>query len=376
MKQRAKEERRVNVSDLIDSRARELLSANKGKRFYGEIAETENKLWMNLNENALIDKSFSNTLLQEVAKRIDARRYPSVKGWTALKAISEYVGAWEDQIIVGNGSDEIIELTTKVFVGNGEAIIVSPTFEMYRFYVGINRGSVCEPLLSEDFSLNASEVLSAVNERTKAIFICSPNNPTGKQFSRDEVLRVIEESDRLVVLDETYADFAPYNLTREATKYNNLLVLRTFSKAFGLAGLRIGYGLGDSEMIEWLRAAQSPFSVNSVAQEMCKIVLENRRVYESFVNKVKEERKYLLAELQMINGIKTFDSDANFILFRVIGGERRSENVAKRLQSAGIEVRDRGGLPMLSNCLRVTVSDWTSNQKFVKELDKAMRESQ
>jgi histidinol-phosphate aminotransferase len=366
----------MNVSDLIDSRAKELLSANRRKRFYGELAETESMLRMSLNENVLIDKSFSNTLLQEVAKRIDARRYPSAKGGTALKAISEYIGAWEDQIIVGNGSDEIIELAAKVFVGGGEAIVVSPTFEMYKFYVSINRGIVCESLLNEGFDLSASEVLSVVNEKTKAIFICSPNNPTGKQFSRDEVLRVVEESDRLVVLDEAYADFAPYSLTRETTKYNNLLILRTFSKAFGLAGLRIGYGVGDSEIIEWLRAAQSPFSVNSVAQEMCKIVLENRRVYESFVNKVKEERKYLLAELQMINGIKTFDSDANFILFRVIGGERRSEDVAKRLMAAGIEVRDRGGLPMLSNCLRVTVADWTSDQKFVKELEKAMREPQ
>jgi|GEM_PF-6958400 len=175
----------MNVSDLIDSRAKELLSANRRKRFYGELAETESMLRMSLNENVLIDKSFSNTLLQEVAKRIDARRYPSAKGGTALKAISEYIGAWEDQIIVGNGSDEIIELAAKVFVGGGEAIVVSPTFEMYKFYVSVNRGIVCESLLNEGFDLSASEVLSEVNERTKAIFICSPNNPTGKQFSRD-----------------------------------------------------------------------------------------------------------------------------------------------------------------------------------------------
>jgi len=365
----------MNVSDLIDEGVKEILSARKGKQFYEKLSEPESAVRMSLNENMLVDKSFSNTILMEASENTDARRYPVVKGGLALKAISENMGLWEDEVMVGNGSDEILDLVAKVFVGRGEGLVVDPTFEMYKFYVGLAGGKTRQVLITKNFELEVDDVLSAVNEKTKAIFICSPNNPTGKQFSKNEVLRVVEESDRLVVLDEAYVDFAPYSLVREAAKYHNLLVLRTFSKSFGLAGLRIGYGVGNSEIIEWLRAAQSPFSVNSVAQEACRLVLENKRIYESFVKRVIEERKYLMAELEMVNGIKPFESDANFILIKVIGGDMASEGVCKRLRSAGIEVRDRGNLPLLKNCLRVTVADRESNLKFVKELENAMRGS-
>jgi histidinol-phosphate aminotransferase len=363
----------MNVSDLIENSVKETLSARKGMQFYEKLAEPEIAVRMSYNENMLVDKSFSNTILMEASENTDARKYPVVKGGLALKAISGNMGFWEDEVIVGNGSDEILDLVAKVFVGRGEGLIVDPTFEMYRFYTKLAGGKTKQVLITKDFELKAEDVLSAVSEKTKAIFVCSPNNPTGKQFSRDEVLRVVEESDRLVVLDEAYVDFAPYNLVRRAAKYHNLLILRTFSKAFGLAGLRIGYGVGNSEIIEWLRAAQSPFSVNSVAQEACRLVLENKRVYESFVKRTIEERKYLTAELEMVNGIKPFESDANFILVKVIGGDVTSEDLCKRLRGAGIEVRDRGNLPMLDNCLRVTVADRESNLKFVKELEKAMK---
>jgi histidinol-phosphate aminotransferase len=159
---------------------------------------------------------------------------------------------------------------------------------------------------------------------------------------------------------------------REAAKYPNLLVLRSFSKAYGLAGLRIGYGAGDSEIIDWMRAAQSPFSVNSIAQETCKLVLDNKRIYNNFIMKVMEERKYLQAELQMVNGVVPYDSDANFILFRLMG-DMRSPEVQKKLLAAGIEVRDRGSLPMLENCLRVTVAGRETNMKFIDELEKCLR---
>lgn len=365
----------MNVSDLIENNIKETLGARKGKQFYEKLAEPESAVRMSLNENMLVDKSFSNTILMEASEDTDARRYPIVKGGLALKSITKNMGFWEDEVIVGNGSDEILDLTAKVFVGRGEGLIVDPTFEMYRFFVELVGGKTKQVLITKDFALKAEEILSALSERTKVIFICSPNNPTGRQFSRDEVLRVVEESDRLVVLDEAYVDFAPYTLMKEATKYHNLLVLRTFSKAFGLAGLRIGYGIGNSEIIEWLRAAQSPFSVNSIAQEACRLVLENIRVYESFVKRAIEERKYLMAELEMVNGIKPFESDANFILIKVIGGDVTSEDLCKRLGSAGIEVRDRGYLPMLDNCLRVTVADRESNLKFVRELVNAMKGS-
>jgi histidinol-phosphate aminotransferase len=365
----------MNPADLIDQSVKEIIESKKGRQFYENLAETGRSTRMSLNENLLVDKSFSSAILQEAARRVDARLYPTAKGADALKAISENLGLWEDQIIVGSGSDEILDLIAKVFVGSGEALILDPTFEMYRLYAGLVRGSCRSVMMTEDFRLNAQDVLGAITDKTKVIFLCSPNNPTGKQFSREDVLKVINESERLVVLDEAYVDFAPYSLTHEAAKYNNLLVLRTFSKAFGLAGLRIGYATGDSEIIDWLRAAEGPFSVNSIAQEACRLILENRRVYASFINKTLEERKYLMAELQTLNGIKAFESDANFVLFKVFGEKGASAEVCKRLKVANIDIRDRGDLPMLSNCMRVTVSDRDSNMKFVRELEKALRSS-
>jgi histidinol-phosphate aminotransferase len=362
----------MNVGDLVEAGLKELLEEGRGKAFYEKLAEPEVATRMSMNENYVVDKSFSSTLLHEVASCVDMRRYPKAKGGSALKAISEDLGLWEDQVVVGNGSDELLDLVAKVFVGGGEALIVEPTFEMYKLYVGLARGSPKPVLLREDFGLEPEDVLGAIGDRTKVIFICSPNNPTGKQYGREAVLKIVEESGKLVVLDEAYADFAPESLVRDAPKYPNLLVLRSFSKAYGLAGLRIGYGTGDSEIIDWMRAAQSPFSVNSIAQVTCKLVLENKRIYNSFIMRVMEERKYLQAELQMINGVVPYDSDANFILFRLMG-DMRSSQVQKRLLAAGIEVRDRGSLPMLENCLRVTVAGRETNMKFVDELEKCLR---
>lgn len=358
------------VDNLVDKGLRELLKGRKAKKFYEDLSEVA--LRMSLNENFLVDKFFSHTILMEASQGVDTRRYPATKGRRAVEAISEEIGIWEDELIVSNGSDEILDLVAKVFVGRGEAIVVDPTFEMYKFYVGIVGGSVRSVLTDKDFEIYADQILSAVSDRTSAIFICSPNNPTGRQYQREEVLKVVEEFKGLVVLDEAYVDFAPYSLTREATKYQNLLVLRTFSKAFGLAGLRIGYGVGNSDLIEWLRSAQSPFSVNAVAQEACRLVIKNKRIYEAFIRSVVQEREYLMAELEMVKGVKAYPSSSNFILVRIIDPNMSSSEVCDALREKGIEVRDRGDLPLLNNCLRVTVGRREDNLKFVDGLKRVL----
>lgn len=363
----------MDPSESIDKKVKEILKPKLGKDFYDETASQGNMVRMGLNENMIVDGCVANMLLEEAAKRTDPRRYPAPKGSSAIKAISESLGVWEDEVIVGNGADEILDLICKVYVGGGEALVVEPTFEMYRFYIGLGRGRVRASMMTKEFGLDAEGVLGGITDKTKALFICSPNNPTGRQFSKDDVLRVVEDCDRLVVVDEAYSDFAPYSLSRESTRYQNLLVLRTFSKAFGMAGLRLGYATSTNETTGWLRAAQSPFSVNEVAQEMARLVLENNKIYEEWVKKTVEERAYLKAELDDVNGIEAFDSDANFILFRILNKDLRSSDVVARLKGAGFEVRDRGALPMLKNCIRVTVSTRQNNMRFVGELVKELR---
>jgi histidinol-phosphate aminotransferase len=363
----------MDPGELIDPKVKETLRPKLGKEFYDETAGYASVVRMGLNENMVVDSGFASMLLEEAAKRTDPRRYPAPKGACAIKAISEGIGVWEDEVVVGNGADEILDLICKVYVGSGEAIVAEPTFEMYRFYIGLGRGSARTSMLTKDFGLDVEGLLASITDETKVIFICSPNNPTGKQFSKDDVLKVVEESDRLVVVDEAYSDFAPYSLCRESTRYQNMLVLRTFSKAFGLAGLRLGYAVSTNETTGWLRAAQSPFNVNAVAQEMARLVLENNKIYEEYVKKTVEERAYLKAELDDVNGIEAFESDANFILFRVLSRDLRSADVVARLKGAGFEVRDRGDLPMLENCIRVTVSTRQNNMRFAGELVKALR---
>uniref|UniRef100_A0A7J3V0C7 histidinol-phosphate transaminase n=1 Tax=Candidatus Methanosuratincola petrocarbonis (ex Vanwonterghem et al. 2016) TaxID=1867261 RepID=A0A7J3V0C7_9CREN len=358
---------------MVD-RLREILGEKKGKEAYSTLSR-EGRVRMGLNENLLVNRFFSDTLMAEAIKRVDVREYPPPKGWVAASAIAESLGVWEDEVLIGNGSDEILDLIAKVFLSSEgrEGIVVDPTFEMYKFYTSIAGGRTRQVLTTGDFDLSADSILSAIGDSTKVIFICSPNNPTGKQFNRDEVLRVVEESGRLVVLDEAYVDFAQYSLSGECTQYENLLVLRTFSKAFGMAGLRAGYCVGNARLLKWLRAAQSPFSVNSVAQEMVRLVIENRKVYEAFIRQVIEERNYLLAELEMLSGVDAYESDANFILFRLPPGIE-SGSVVRRLGEDGIDVRDRGGLPLLENCVRVTVSTRENNLKFIDSLRKAISE--
>lgn len=352
---------------MVD-RLRPILGERKGREAYSSLSG-EGKVRMGLNENMLVNKFFSDTILAEATKRVDAREYPPPKGWTAARTIAESMGIWEDEVLIGNGSDEVLDLIAKVFLSSEgrEAIVVDPTFEMYKFYTSIAGGRTKQVLATGDFDLSAESVLSAVDDSTKVIFICSPNNPTGKQFNRDEILRIVEESGRVIVLDEAYADFAPYSLSGECTEYENLLVLRTFSKAFGMAGLRAGYCLGNARLLEWLKAAQSPFSVNSIAQEMVRLVLENKKVYESFIRQVVEERNYLTAELEMLSGVDPYESDANFILFRLPKGIDSGE-VVRRLGECGLDVRDRGSLPLLENCVRVTVSTRENNLKFIEML--------
>lgn len=359
----------MGVEDLIDEDLKALLKGRDAK-VYQKLSE--DGLRMNLNENFLVDKFFSHTLLIEACHAVDTRRYPVAKGERALEAIAEELGVWKDEVVVGNGSDEILDLVSKIFVGRGEALVIDPTFEMYKFYVRIVGGTVKTVLTDEEFGISAERILSAVSEKTKAIFICSPNNPTGKQYEREEILKVVKNFRGLVVLDEAYVDFAPYSLTREATRYQNLLVLRTFSKAFGLAGLRIGYGVGNSDIIEWLRSAQSPFSVNSVAQEACRLVLKNKKIYETFIRTLIEEREYLMAELEMIKGVKAYPSNANFILVRILNPNLSSSEACRLLKEEGIEVRDRGELPLLKNCLRVTVGRREDNLRFIKALERVL----
>ncbi|MEM4576103.1 MAG: histidinol-phosphate transaminase [Candidatus Nezhaarchaeales archaeon] len=320
---------------------------------------------LDANENLILDEDWIRSLVKEALERVDVRLYPPAYASKAVEAIAKFLGVSKRNVIVDNGSDAIIDLVAKCFVGQGRALIVEPTFEMYRFYVEALGGVVDSFYVNSDFSISADKLLE-VSRGAKAIFLASPNNPTGKQYPRELLETLAEEFDGILVIDEAYADFGDFSLWDLPLKYENVVVLRSFSKVAGLAGLRIGYAVVSEEVHSFINRLQSPYSVNSLAQEVVEIVLDKWHVVKKTIEEVKREREFLLRELASIKGIRPYDSKANFVLFRVnIGGSRE---LIERLESMGFYVRERDLKPLLENCIRVTVGPRDVNKLFVQAL--------
>lgn len=329
---------------------------------------------LDANENFLVEEGWAKETVLKAATLVDPRRYPPPYGREAVEALSRFLSVEAEAIAVNNGSDEFVDLLFKAFVNPGEeVVIIEPTFEIYSLIAKVAGARVKEALVKkEDFSLNVEKVLEALSSKVKLVFLCSPNNPTGVQYSLKEVREVAETFKGIVVVDEAYADFSELSVLKFALELENLLVSRSFSKVAGMAGLRIGYAVAHPSIIEMLRKVDLPFRVNAVAQKAASLVLEKWSVVEGFIRKVKEEREKLFNELSSLKGLKTYPSKANFILTRVVKEGLTSTQVRDFLMKMGIMVRDRGHLPLLENCLRITVGTSEANAKLVDALRKVM----
>ncbi len=332
---------------------------------------------LDANENLLVDERWAKEILLRAAQGVDPRSYPPAYGREAVKALSRHLAVDEKALAVNNGSDEFIDLVFKAFVSPGdEVVIVEPTFEIYGLMAKVAGAVVKRVLVDADFKLNVEGVLEATGQRTKLIFLCSPNNPTGVQYSPEEVRKVAEECRCLVVVDEAYVDFAEKTVMNLALELDNVLVLRSFSKTAGMAGLRIGYALASPHIIETLRKVDLPFRVSGVAQKALALALEEWNKVGLFLRKVKEERERLFNELSSINGLKPYPSQANFFLVRVVKEGFTSRRVYESLLRRGLLVRDRGHLPMLENCLRITVGTREVNRRLLEALREVMEAAQ
>ncbi|RLF15013.1 MAG: histidinol-phosphate transaminase [Thermoprotei archaeon] len=325
---------------------------------------------LDANENLVIDEAWAKAVLIEAAKSVDPRLYPKAYGGEALRALSEHLGVDERNLAVSNGSDELIEMAVKAFIDRGNtAVIVEPTFEVYGLVVSA-AGGLVKPVLvkPESFELDVDSIVEASRE-AKLVFLCSPNNPTGVQYREEQVAEIAERCRRsLVVVDEAYADFAGSSLMELALRLDNVLVLRSLSKSAGMAGLRIGYAVSSPQVIEALRKVDLPFRVNSVAQRALGLVLADWRRVEGFLERVRKLREELFKALSSIEGVKPYPSKANFLLVRVVKQGLTSSKVYARLLSKGFLVRDRGKLPLLENCLRITVGPKEVNERLVEAL--------
>ncbi|HET7180251.1 MAG TPA: histidinol-phosphate transaminase [Chryseosolibacter sp.] len=295
-------------------------------------------------------------------------RYPDPLQWRVKEKLAALKGVSPTQIFLGNGSDEPIDLIIRAFCEphQDSVMITEPTYGMYKVCAEVNAVNVQPVLLTPEFDLDLEAIPNTFDATTKVIFLCSPNNPSGNLLSHDRILEVLKRFYGLVVIDEAYIDFAKSNsFIRELKKYPNLVVLQTFSKAWGLAGLRLGMCFASNEIISILNKIKYPYNVNIRTQELALDALENAYRKDIWVDEILKEKDTLAAELNSLALVnKIFPSDANFFLVRV----KDAQSVYQYLMDRGIIVRDRSRVNLCYNCLRITVGTPEENKKLIEAL--------
>lgn len=324
------------------------------------------KIKLDANENWNIPVERMREFLISALSEFDPRSYPDASVNMLREAISKNLNLSEKCIVPCSGSDQAIDLICQSFLRpKDKVIVVSPTFSMYGLRSAVAGAQIYNIVMEERFKLPVNNIIS--NSRSEGIvFICSPNNPTGNQFEKSEIIELLDSFSGLVVVDEAYVEFADFSLYELVKKYNNLAILRTFSKAFGLAGLRLGYIVGSEEWAEdFLYKAQYPYAINGLVSIVAKKLLDNYDGVKRWIKKVKEEREWLVKNLSYINGIYPFDSKTNFVM---ISMDKDSSRVHSKLLSLGISTRDLGMILNYQNCLRVTVGTREMNKLLVEGL--------
>ena len=295
-------------------------------------------------------------------------RYPDPLQWRVKEKLAEIKGVNPGQIFLGNGSDEPIDLIIRAFCEpNQDSILITePTYGMYKVCAEVNAVNVQQVLLTSDFDLDLDAIPNTFDATTKVIFLCSPNNPTGNLLSRDKITEVLKRFYGLVVIDEAYIDFATSkSFLHDLKKYPNLVVLQTFSKAWGLAGLRLGMCFASEEIIHVLNKIKYPYNVNVRTQELAVDALENTYRKDIWVDEILKEKDILKRDLAQVRIVdKIFPSDANFLLVRV----KDAQSTYQYLMDKRIIVRDRSKVNLCYNCLRITVGTPEENKRLIEAL--------
>ncbi len=300
-------------------------------------------------------------------------RYPGNPA-SLLAKIADYVSLKPVNVLLGSGSDELIDIAVKTFINPGdEAIISIPTFQMYEFFTKLANGRVKLVNMKKKFSWDIQSILSSISNKTKVVFFCSPNNPTGNVIKENDVLKVIEKN-VMVILDEAYVEFSGKSLSPLITKYDNVVVFRTFSKIFGLAGLRVGYILGDTELINLMKRVMPPFSVNVLALKAAEAAIEDMQFLRQVEKLIKVGKNYLYSELSKIEEVQGYPSEANFILIDIQKTGINSTKMFEALLRQGVLVRDCSSFRGLgTNYIRVTVGTMSENELFIKVLKNILK---
>jgi histidinol-phosphate aminotransferase len=327
---------------------------------------------LNYNENLFMPTEKLVGFMREVASECDLRIYPQEEENKLKEKISIYLTVPADCVVVGNGSDELIDRITRLFLEEGDrAVSIAPTFQVFRQCIQRQSAEYVAVPLLRDFGLDVEKLFAVFGLEASLLYLCSPNNPTANQFKKADITALIEAFPGIVVLDEAYAEYADYSMAQLAEKYENVIVLRTFSKAFGLAGLRLGYAVTNVTLAKVLAEKTTlPFPVSVFTLGMGRKLLENVAMVKQTVEKLKAERGKLVEQLNSLSGVEAFDSKTDFVLFNT---DKPYEEVFQKLQRQGILIKKFGKLLHWENCLRTTVGLPQMNVKLLEALEEIVR---
>lgn len=314
-----------------------------------------NAIFLDANENAL-----------GAASGDDVNRYPDPVQSELKKEISKIKSIPVENIFVGNGSDEAIDLLFRAFCESGQdnVIVCPPTYGMYETSANLNNVELVEVLLTRDYQLQVEKVLAAVNEHTKMIFICNPNNPTGNLLHEKDIIAIVENFAGLVIIDEAYIDFAPSDSwILKLNQYPNVVVMQTLSKAWGMAGIRVGMAFASVEIIKILTAIKPPYNVSKLAQEAALKALKNIDYKNEMTQTIIGQTKKLIHAFEELSYVKkVHPTHSNFILIEV----ENPDGLYQYLTDKKVIVRNRNTTPLCEGCVRISVGTPAENDELLK----------
>lgn len=318
-----------------------------------EYSGNEAKVFLDANENP-----YNNPL----------NRYPDPLQRDLKARLAQIKGVAKENIFLGNGSDEAIDLAYRCFTrpGTDNVVAIEPTYGMYKVCADINDIEYRPVLLDQDFQIKSDELLRACDKHTKLIWLCSPNNPTGNNLNRNEIVKTIECFDGLVIVDEAYSDFSQERPLRlEIDKYPNLIVLNTFSKAWGCAAIRLGMAFADKKIIDIFNNVKYPYNVNALTQKNALEALAEPYEVDKWIKIILLERSRMIDAFKLLPSCeKVYPTDANFFLAKM----HDAQTIYDHLKSNGIIVRNRTHVNLCDDCLRITIGSKTENNELLAAL--------
>jgi histidinol-phosphate aminotransferase len=330
---------------------------------YTKPEKVEGAIKLDSNENFALDREFITGVTAEAARQVDVREYPLDQLEQMYLQLAKYAGVSEKCVAAGSGSDQVIELLLST-LGSKRATVFTPTFSYFINRCELHGIKVDGVPLKRDFDLDRQAFLKSA-KKSDLVYICSPNNPTGNQLDRKTVIDIVDSLEgKLVLVDEAYVDFADYSLSRNATKRDNVIVLRTLSKAFGLAGARVGYMVANEKFTKIFRSTiQSPYPISTLSLAIASGVLERAAYVKETIETIRKERIRVAGRLSKINGLEVFKSDANFLFIET---GRNYQAISSALASGGIIVKMLGNIAGHKGCMRVTIGTREMNDKFLQ----------